>query len=201
MKTNEIIQKLGISQKTIDQTDLDPTRLVIEEEFGKPAGNYRPRVIKRLTEARINFSSDANIIYDMARDLISVKCPHCNGTTKARGGGGNAETSSVHYTCINLHCLTTVYLRMPNDGISIRPEAPERTLHYCVKEIPEDKAWGIYSRSKSAKRKVRFKLEVITKNYQNAIQTALTLQDEFPNKNFSILGEKDEKSIPTHYTP
>lgn len=200
MTTNDIINKLGISQKTIDKTELDPTRLVIEEEFGKP-GDYRPRVIKRLTKARVDFSSDTNIIYEMACKLISIQCPHCHGATEAKGGGGNGENSSVHYRCINPHCLTTVYLTMPNDGIGVRPGKPEKALYHCVEQKPEHNAWGIYSRNKSAKPTTRFKLETIALNYQNAIQTALSLQAEFPKKNFSIQGEKDGSSIPNHYNP
>jgi len=118
MKRDELLKR-GIRQKTLDAMDIDVTRAVIDEEFGKRVeGCYRERSVDRLVGMGVPFSADCNLIYEMAERYMRMVCPYCGRSMTARGGGGTTGHYHVEFTC---PCKAKMSISLHDDGISADP--------------------------------------------------------------------------------
>jgi hypothetical protein len=124
VRTLVVENPLEVSEKTINETDIDVTRLVVFDEFnnktvaGNIKGDYRDRAIKRLVASGLPFHSECNIVHNMAKDFIKVVCPYCHRNMQISEGSGNGQSWTAHYRCPK--CESEAYLSMPTDGISFK---------------------------------------------------------------------------------
>jgi hypothetical protein len=119
MKRDDLI-KAGISEKAIDGTDIDPTPIVVHEEFHKPNGDYRKNAVNRLIRMQIPFRGECNIISDLVDAVLQVNCPYCHNKMfnhgSSTGGGGATVTFNCH------HCSSNLYLSLDTQtGIRLVP--------------------------------------------------------------------------------
>ncbi len=107
MKINDI-SSLGLSQECINDLTFDHSYAVIHDEFCKRDReltdkekklDYRTRGINRLIKAKLSFSNDFNITYDMVGRFIKVICPYCEKEMIRNSGGGAGNTCSSSFIC------------------------------------------------------------------------------------------------------
>ena len=120
MKISEVEKHLKYSK--IDKYEIDVTRVIVHDEFSKKdPTEYRIRAIKRLLDMRVEFSSDSNIVLDMAKSIISIACPYDESKMEAARASGNFQSEYITYRCPL--CRSEVTLALLCDGITISPKA------------------------------------------------------------------------------
>ena len=117
------LEDLGIvAEKTLDDMYVDVGQIVTSDEFDKRTRrgdnekDYRERAIDRLMRYKLDFQTNANIIYDLVRRTIKMDCPICFKGMTMRGGGGSAQMHIIDYDCPEHH--VRISLSLPSDGIS-----------------------------------------------------------------------------------
>lgn len=113
--------KAGIAnKKTIDAYYIDVGQLITSDEFNFNRGSdedYHSRAVKSLINLKADFQSNSNIIYELLKQFVRVKCPHCDILMTQHSGGGNSEINIMHYEC-SKHGIQ-ITLSLPPDGISV----------------------------------------------------------------------------------
>lgn len=115
---------LGIQEKSLKEFTVRPELLIVKDEFSKGAQsgvNYRVRAVKKLLGLHIRFSSDQNVLRELARECLVALCPYCGlSIGSLKGGGGNGHTTTLAAACKK--CGAEVRVHLPADaGISIVP--------------------------------------------------------------------------------
>lgn len=120
MKMHEI-DDLNLSNLSQENIEIDPTRLVVEDEFNKKtSGSYRDRAIQKLIDLKIPFASEDNIIFELVDKVLSVDCPYCECSMRRFQGSGNSSSFTLEYLCHE--CKAKLCLTLPCNGIGISPK-------------------------------------------------------------------------------
>jgi hypothetical protein len=122
MLIKEASEKLGINQKRIiDTIEVDPTRVASNYEFGRSEiVDYRERVINRLLECKVDFATDANILYNFCKRYLHFTCPYCGTQMKMTTGWGCGHALTTEFVC---ECGSKSYITIPTEyGIRIEPK-------------------------------------------------------------------------------
>lgn len=109
MKLYQLIgRKLVLHPNTLIHEDVPLSRLITLDECMRPKEqqfnpnvNYRDSAFERLIAMKAIFTSDPNMDFNLAKRLVKIVCPYCNGETKYTGAGGNNRQFSVDYACID----------------------------------------------------------------------------------------------------
>jgi hypothetical protein len=124
MRIEEIESKLPGIRVKIGEIEIDPTRLVERACFDDRSKHaqttctdYRDQSIDYFVRHKVDFHSTCNLIYNVAKRFIVVKCPSCKRNMEVTsGGGGNNSMYTVNYCCT---CGTRTTLTMPNNGFTV----------------------------------------------------------------------------------
>lgn len=119
MNQSEIQSKLGLQDKTFEEADHNPLRLVLSEEFNNPStgGDYRKRAIDRCLKAKIGFDSESNTVYDLAKMCLKIVNPVTGNEMKITGGGGSGSMFSI--TAVDQETGDQISLNIPVNAISV----------------------------------------------------------------------------------
>jgi len=119
IKLKDVI-KAGIANKmTIDEYYVDIGQLITSDEFNFNHGSdedYRNRAVNLLMNLKADFQSNSNIIYDLMKRFVKIKCPYCDAWMDVRGGGGNSQMHTLNYVCPE---HAQISLSLPSDGFAI----------------------------------------------------------------------------------
>lgn len=119
MNINDI-GELGLSKRTKDEMEIDPTKLIITDEFhrrdsiGAPKVPYAERAIDRLIRTRIPWYTEWNITHTAVKRYVRVQCPYCQTDMVIRGDGGSGLQHHWDLRCDSCHA--TGSLRMPAES-------------------------------------------------------------------------------------
>ncbi len=123
MKRKDLIE-LGIRPKTLDETDLDLTQAVVDEEFSRnsrllnPNVNYRTRAVDRLVDLQRGWHTEQNIAGKVVERYLQVQCPYCSAEMTWKGCSGNSSFLNFYFSC---GCGATSQVSLPPDGVSFTP--------------------------------------------------------------------------------
>lgn len=108
------------------EAQVDLGALVTHDEFMKPMadGDYRNRTIRRLIRDQAPWTSNVNLIYQLA-PMFAPKCPYGgnHGRMVLHSGGGNMTSYHVTYQCPK--CKSKIHLTLDADAVSFSPAGSE----------------------------------------------------------------------------
>jgi len=122
-KIEELKSKLGVSEKTILNTleEINPLRVVLTEEFrSDEKGCHRERSIKRCMDAKIDFSSECNTIYDIAKTVIKVINPLTGNEMVYKRGGGSMSQHTM--TFVDEETKDEISVTLQSNSFSFNPK-------------------------------------------------------------------------------
>jgi hypothetical protein len=122
-KLNNLLEKCFELPIDADEMEVDQTSLIVYKFFDKQNDkDYREEAIDFLVENKIDFNSNGNIDYNIAKRYIKIICPACGEEMKITMGGGNCSISNFDFSCHK--CKTIAHISMPSEqGISFTFEA------------------------------------------------------------------------------
>ena len=128
MNKKEIKSKLVVSEKTFDEFNFNPLRLVLSDEFARnelpeEESDYRERAINRCIDANVPFHSEANTITNMVRRTLKVINPRNGNEMKWFMSGGTDSAMSISYR--DEETGDEVRITLSSDAISVNPKEDE----------------------------------------------------------------------------
>lgn len=122
----KLIDHLGISPKTVEETDFDVTRLVVHDSFRvtNKLTNYRELAIQRLIDARIRWASECNIVFEMFKRFVSIRCPYCGCKMKVSNGTGSGLLNTTNYRCGR--CKSEAYITIGEGCLGFSPSREKK---------------------------------------------------------------------------
>jgi len=121
------INRLGLSDKTIVEMEVNPLALIASDEFNTQSQlDYRQTALERVLNLRFRFTSEFNTMSELFKKIISLKCPHCGKEVKVTGRGGNSVMTTFSGTCAL--CDVTIAITIPYDAINY---IPREKRHEC----------------------------------------------------------------------
>jgi len=115
------LDSLDLHPKTLDDIEIDLTRLIVRDEFNKPtirSRDYRLAAIERLVKIKRAFSSEHNILVEMANLFIAITCPYCAKRMEYKNAGGSSSLMCIHYAC---ECGAESSLTLDNYALGFTP--------------------------------------------------------------------------------
>ncbi len=126
---------LGLLPKTLKDIELDPVRLVVDDEFNRPdrtglRKDYRLRAIDRLIADRLPLRSEHNIEHNVVRKFVRLICPYCDDSgsrpalpidieMRVTGGTGNGSGNTTQFKCPA--CGSTASLTLGEYDLCFQP--------------------------------------------------------------------------------
>jgi hypothetical protein len=119
MKVSEALSRGLIQPDKVSDIELDPSRLIITQEFERKDLNcpsdYRERSLDALLKAGIRWHTDGNILVNATRRFVVVHCPYCHREMDGDTASGNMDTMNVHFKCL---CGAEAPLEMASISVS-----------------------------------------------------------------------------------
>lgn len=103
----------------------NPLKVFESIKFAKPyklGQDYREQAIDAALKSGMDFSSTCNTVVEMAKRVISVRCPYgCEGEMGSNSASGGGHGMTIRYHCEACKCH--VHLALENSAIAVEPRA------------------------------------------------------------------------------
>lgn len=109
-----------------EEVHVNPLTVLSDIEFrrvsrGQVVPGYRERAIRRAIKARVEFWSDENMRFELARKVVRAACPYCKGAMEPGSAAGDGGQFGMSFHCPKKRCGAEVNIQMTTDGIRISP--------------------------------------------------------------------------------
>lgn len=135
MKLKEAIEKGLINPD--QEIEVDIAAEVCNKYFRDDhCKDYRESAILELIKKNVPFASNFNIVYELYKKFVIVKCPTCSFQMELVQGGGSGDRHTMYYECET--CQSKVTLSTDSNGMGVTPNSELRFPPLKHREVEKD---------------------------------------------------------------